>query len=155
DLKNAALQADKMPLLPQQVAEQMAALGQLFQQKAVQPLQDLSTRMEQGKDPAKAAPDVKEMQKVADRLQKELEAMRDRMQALAGAQKQLRDDAKEALSKLERDMQQQDARLSARDLEALRDFIAALRKELQNLEGKQQQLMDANRTVPDVLRPEL
>jgi hypothetical protein len=155
DIKNTAEQAAKQPLMPQQMAEQLTAMQQLFQQKAVQPLQELAAQMNQGANPRQNTPDLNQMQQLSDRLQKELEAMQSRLQALAGAQKQMRVDASDALAQLKQEMLRQDAGLTARDLETLREFIAALRKELKDLEGKQEQLMATNQSASDQQRSDL
>jgi hypothetical protein len=52
-------------------------------------------------------------------------------------------------------MAKQDAKLTARDLAELKDFIDRLRKELKGLKGNQQELIDLNKTAKDLLRPEL
>jgi hypothetical protein len=155
EMKNAAEQAGKLPLMPSQVADQLDALAKLFQQAAVRPLQDLAGRMNKGKDPKEAAPDMKAMQNLSDRLQKELEALQARLKAVGEAEKDMHADAGKALDKLRAEMLRQDAKLSERDLAALKDFIAQLRKELQNLKGNQQELMDLNQSAKDLLRPEL
>jgi hypothetical protein len=155
DLKNAAEQAAQLPLMPPEVIDQLRALQQRFGQQAVTPLRDLSTRMEAARNPQKEAPDMPRMKGDADRIQKELEAMKERLQALAKAQKQLRQNADDALARLRQEMLRQDAGLSARDLAALHEYMEALRKELTRLEGSQEKLMEANEAATDRDRPKV
>jgi hypothetical protein len=155
ELKNIADQSATMPLMPRQVAEQMQAVQQSFQQKAVDPLQDLASRMQQAQNPQQDLPNVNELHNKSSRVQKELEATRARLQALSAAEKRLRENAGQALDRLKREMLQQDAQMTARDLEALRDFIAARLQELKRLEGNQEQLMAANQSAADPQRPEV
>ena len=155
DLKNAAEQANALSLLPAQVAAQMQELQKLFQQKAVQPLEDLASKMAQAQDSKQAAPDVPDMQAKSDRLQKELEAIQSRLKALAEAEKEMHQDAAAALEKLKEAMLKQDAEMSARDLEALKEYIAKLRKELQDLENKQEGLLDKTEAAGEAEKSEL
>jgi predicted nucleic acid-binding Zn-ribbon protein len=140
ELARSADQMSKMPMIPRQLSDQMKAAQQLFQQMAVPSLQDLAGRMTRGAEPRQAPPDLKGMQQLSDRVQKELEALRTRLQALADARRQLRDNADTALSQLQREMQRQNGGLTGRELEELRDFLARRQEELKRLEGNQEQL---------------
>jgi hypothetical protein len=155
DLKNAAEQAERLPLVPAPVAAEAKALEQLFQERGVQPLRDLAGRLQEGKDAQKPAPNLPDLRQRSERVQKELVALKQRLDALATAEKQAHQDAEGALARLKDDMLRQDAGLTARELEALRDFIQKLRGDLKRLEGGQQELLEANRTARDLLRPEL
>jgi hypothetical protein len=95
------------------------------------------------------------MQQISDRLQKELEALNRRLQELAKAQQGMHGDVEKALAELQKQMLEQNAELSARDLAALREFMAALRQELKRLEANQGQLMQANEQANDRARAEL
>jgi hypothetical protein len=146
ELKQAAEQTARQPLVPPAVAEQATNLQQLFQHKAAQPLQELAAQMNQGKDPNRPAPDVRGMQSKAERVQKELEAMKDRLRALAEAEKGARDQGNEGLARLQQKMLEQDARLTERDLGELRDFMQGLRRELKGLGDNEEQLLSENET---------
>lgn len=148
NLKQLADQANKLQMLPPQLAHEMQNLQQLFQNRAVQPLKNLTGQMNQGADAKKTPPDLKQLQSDTNRLQKELEAMRDRMQALARAENQLRANMEQALAQLQRETQQQNSALTARELEELQKAIDALRKELVRLESQQaQQMQDGQRPL--------
>jgi hypothetical protein len=146
ELKQADDEAARQPLVPPALAEQAHNVQQLFEQKAAQPLQDLAAQMNQGKEPNRPAPDLRRMQTKADRLQKELEAMKDRLQAVAQAQKGVHKRENEALVKLQKQMLQQDARLTERDLGDLRDFMQKLREGLRQLANNEQHLLNENET---------
>src|SRR5262249_52354363 len=66
DLKQTAEKAASLPLMPAELAEQLRALEQAFQQAAVQPLQELAGRMARGADPKQDVPDLRQMQQRAD-----------------------------------------------------------------------------------------
>jgi hypothetical protein len=149
DLRRTADQATKLSLLPKDIAEQLQALQQAFQQRALDPLQDLANRMNAGANPRERGTDLQQMQQTSDRLQKELEAMRERMKALEEAQKALHKDMQEAIAKLKEDMLRQQGGLTARDLEDLKNFIAALQKELENQQGMQEDLQKNTEAAAD------
>jgi hypothetical protein len=136
-------------MIPRQMSDQMKVAQQLFQQMAVPSLQDLAGRMTRGAEPRQAPPDLKGMQQLSDRVQKELEALRSRLQTLADARRQLRDNADTALSQLQREMQRQNGGLTARELEELHDFLARRQEELKRLEGNQEQLQQETKEAPD------
>jgi hypothetical protein len=140
DLGSMAQQMANLKMLPQQMTNEMQALQQLFQSKALTPLQDLAGKMTNGADPKQGAPDIKEMKDTGHRLQKELEALQSRLQALADARKKTRDDVNDALKELERAMLRQNSDLTARDLEELRDYINRLREEMKRLGADQEKL---------------
>jgi hypothetical protein len=149
DLNRIADEAAKQALLPPQVAQELAATRDLFNQLAAQPLQKLAGEMARGGQPQGQAPDLPDMKGQADKLQKDLEAMKQRMEALRRAEDGLKDDARAALDRLRQDLLRQNGGMTARDLEELRKFLAALRGELQRLEAKQDQLMRNQGPVPD------
>ena len=60
--------------------------------------------------------------------------------AQGDARKGLREDLRKALDELRLEMLKQTGKLSARELEELRDFLARMRKDLKDLQGKQEQL---------------
>src|SRR5262249_53131350 len=130
------------------LAAEMRRLEQLFQQNALRPLQDLLAQMHTlARTPQ--TPDLERMQQRSDRLQKELEALKDMADAVSQARKQLNGNTAEALAQMKRDMERLQSGLSARELEELRDFLAALQKNLQREQGRQNQLFEETRQVSD------
>jgi hypothetical protein len=149
DLARATEQMANLRMMPQPLTQQMQALQQLFQQRAVPSLQDLQGRMAKGADAKQPPADLKGLQQASDRVQKELEAMQSRLNALADARAAMKKDLNEALEQLRREMLRQDSGLSARELEELRDFIARLREQMKGLEGKQEQLNQQTEQASD------
>jgi hypothetical protein len=149
DLARSAEQARGLQMLPPQVADELQAMQQMFQRLAVHPLQNLAGQMAQGADPKQAAPDLRGMRRTSDRLQQELEAMRSRADALREAERRLRENAVDALAQMRRDVLRQKGALTERELEDLRRFIAALKQELKDQEGRQGALQKATEAAPD------
>jgi hypothetical protein len=144
DLARSAEEASKLEMLPKQLADDMKAAAQTFDKQAVEAMRGLLEGMQRAATAKKETPpdgkDVEDLAQRADRIQKELEAMKDRLKALADARKQLRDNM-DALAELERELQRQNSSLTARDLEELRDFLKQLREELEQQKGKQEDLL--------------
>lgn len=155
DLAKTVEQASKLAMLPRDIAEQMQGLQQLFQERALGPLQNLAQEMQQGANARQSPPDVKQLNQESNRLQQELEALAERLKALDDAQKQMRDNVQDALAELKQEMLRQKGELTARDLEELKKFIAALRQELEQQKGRQENLQDATGKAPDSDLPEL
>ncbi len=155
DLAKTVEQAKKLAMMPRDIAEQMQGLQQLFQERALGSLQNLAQEMQQGANPRQNAPDVKQLNQESNRLQQELEALAQRLKALDDARKQMRDNVQDALAGLKQEMLRQKGELTARDLEELKKFIAALRQELEQQKGKQENLQDATGKAPDSDLPEL
>jgi len=143
DLAKAADQADKLQTLPQPLVEQMQALQQAFEKTAVKGMQNLAQQFNNGANPQAPAPDLKDLQHQGDRLNKDLEGLKDRMEALDAARKGLRDDLAKALEDLQRQMLNENGKLTDRDLQDLRDFLAQMREHLTDLQDQQQHLLDA------------
>jgi hypothetical protein len=154
DLQRLADQAKNLKLLPDELANEMAALQQAFQQRAMQPLEDLSGKMQQGANPQQAPPDLKQMQRQSDRLQKELEAIQARVQAMTKAQQQMRQNVEQALAQLRNEMLKQRGALTARELDELRKALASLREQLQKQSGNQDQLRHETDSSPNASLPE-
>ena len=155
DLAKTVEQANKLAMLPRDIAEQMQSVRQLFQERALGPLQNLAQEMQQGANPRQNAPDVKQLNQESNRVQQELEALAQRLKALDDAQKQVRDNVQDALAGLKEEMLRQKGELTARDLEELKKFIAALRRELEQQKGRQESLQNATGKAPDSDLPEL
>jgi hypothetical protein len=150
DLGQMAQQAASNPLVPKPLSDQMKAVQDLFSQVGVQPMKNLAGQMTKGADPKNPPPDLKKMQGLTDRLQKELEGIRKRLEALADARKNLmRGNLNDLFAQLQKEMQRQNAGMTARELQELRDFIAQLRKELERFQGAQDNLaQNTDRTDP-------
>ncbi len=140
DLAKSNEQAKNLAMLPPEVAAQMEAAQKSFQQMAAQAMQDLAAKLQQGADPKKGVPDLKDLKARGDRLDKELEAMRKRMDALAEARKKIPDDIRKALEELQRKMMEQSGELSARELKELADYLAKLREKLGQMQARQADL---------------
>lgn len=149
DLDRIAEQVQKSKLMPAEMSREMAALQQAFERMAVNPLQDLAARMQQGATGARPDPAVADLKQRSDRLQKDLEAMKARMDALAKARKEMRENLEKALAQLQKEMLGLNASLTARDLEDLREALAALRDQLKHHADRQQQLYQDTRKTPD------
>jgi hypothetical protein len=96
--------------------------------------------MTRGADPQQGAPDLPNLEKKGDRLEKDLESLKNRMDALSAARKGLRDDLARALHELQQRMLNESGQLTAEDLQELRDFIAKMREQMKDLADKQQDL---------------
>ena len=154
-LKQAAEQAANLKMLPSEMLKQLQGVQDTFQERALEPLQDLAAEMKQGADPKQAAPDLAEIQRDADRLQKELEAVKNQLEAGANARKELPQDADAAVADLRREMLRENAGLTARELQELMEFLKAREAELKKLEGQQQELADATPKAPEMLLPDI
>jgi len=142
--KALADHADNLQMLPPEIAQQLRMAEQAFQEMAVQPMQQLRDLMNQAAQPAATDPQLPEAQRQSDQLTQNLEDLQKRMDALAEAQKKAEDDVEQALADLRADLLKQDAELTARDLADLRDFIDAMKKDLDILKGTQEDLIEDN-----------
>lgn len=155
ELKNLAAQAQKNSLLDAMIKKEMQDLSGQFKSSAVDPLQELASKLQQGTNPAQSMPDLKNVKNQSDRVQKNLESMKSRMDALANAQKGTKTDVEKALAKLKDDLLKEQGRMTARDLEELKDFLKNLREELAKLQGKQEDLVDQTEKAKDPELPEV
>ncbi len=148
DLNTAAEQAGKLELLPKPLVAQMKGTQSAFDKMVAKAMRDLGKRLDDGGDPKKALPDLKDAKDRADRIDKELKGVKDRLDALANARKGLRDDLQKALAALRDKMLKEDGKMTARELEELRDYIAALRKHLADMKGKQEAAKSDGENAP-------
>ncbi|MBP87069.1 MAG: hypothetical protein CMJ64_10195 [Planctomycetaceae bacterium] len=144
EAKQLADAADNLQMLPPEIAEQLRNAEQAFQQMAVQPMQQLRELMNQSAQPAQMDPKLPEAERQSDQLAQNLDDLKTRMEALADAQRMAEDDVEQALADLRADILQQDAELTGRDLADLRDFIEAMKKDLDILKGTQEELIADN-----------
>ncbi len=141
DLAKAAEQAGKLEMLPKAIANEMQSTQQQFQNLVANAMKNLGQQMSQASTPNQPnAPDLKGMQQKGDRLQKELDDAKKRLDALADARRGVREDLREALRQLQREMMNLDGQLTARELEQLKEYLSKLREQMKNLQGKQESL---------------
>jgi hypothetical protein len=141
DLAKAAEQAGKLEMLPKAIAHEMQNTQQQFQDLVANAMKNLGQQMNQASTPNQAnAPDLKGMQQKGDRLQKELEDAKKRLDALADARKGVREDLREALRQLQRELMNLQGQLSARELEQLKEYLSKLREQMKNLQQRQEGL---------------
>jgi hypothetical protein len=155
ELKNLAAQAQKNSLLNGAINKEMQDLANQFKNAALDPLQELASKLQQGVNPAQATPDLKGVKGQSDRVQKNLESMKSRMDALANAEKGLKSDAEKALAKLKEDLVKEQGKMTAQDLAELKDFLKNLREELAKMQGKQEDLADKTDKAPDKELPDV
>ena len=144
EAKQLADTADNLQMLPPEIAEQLRTAEQAFQQMAVQPMQQLRELMNQSAQPQQTDPKLPEAERQSDQLAQNLEDLQTRMEALAKAQREAENDVEQALADLRSDLLQQDAELTARDLADLRDFIEAMKQDVDILKGTQEELIADN-----------
>ena len=150
DLANAAAQADRLKSLPQPLVQQMQSLQQAFEQTAVHGMQNLTQQFNQGANPQAGAPNLPDIGQKTDRLSKDLEGLKDRMEALDNARRNLHDDFDKVMAELQQKMLEENGKLTERDLQELRDFLARMRDRMKDLQNQQQDLLDAAEKGGDV-----
>ncbi len=137
DLAKAVEQANKLEMLPKPVADQMKETQQTFQNMVADAMRDLGQRMNQDADAKQTpAPDLKDLEQRGDRIQKEMEGIKNRLDALADARKNMRDDLRKALEQLQNDLLKEAGKMTARELEQLREFLAQMRAANEKLAGQ-------------------
>jgi hypothetical protein len=136
ELKKSIDEAGKLDLLPQSVLGQMSSTQRLFDKMVAQALKNLGQDL---KDSAGAGgkPDVPDLKNKSDRVDKELQGIKDRLDALSKARKGLKEDLQKALAELRDKMAREDGKLSARELDELKKFIEQLRQQLQAMKARQ------------------
>ncbi|MCX7420149.1 MAG: hypothetical protein NT013_11505 [Planctomycetia bacterium] len=154
-LKALAAEADKQQLVPPQLQREMQNLSEAFQEAAVSPLKELAAEIQKSAQPKQNDPKLPQLEARGEQALQNLEAIKERMEALQEAQKDSKTDAAKALEELQREMTRQSGELSARELAELRAAIEALRQELQNLANNQAQLAEFTPEAPEVLVPDL
>ena len=142
DLQQLAEQANAQAFLPPEITRQLEAMQEAFQELAVEPMQQLATQAQAAAQPEQETPPLESIQQQSEQVQKNLDDLQNRLEALADAQTESRTDAETALSDLRRELMQQDAQLTASDLAELRDFLEAQRADLDTLQGSQEELLE-------------
>jgi hypothetical protein len=135
-----AQQAGNLQMLPRPIADQMQQAQQTFDQMVSQAMRDLTQKLQQGSNPKEGLPDLKDLKLKGDRLAKELQGIKDRLDAMARARKGMRDELAEALRQLQREMLNQVGGLTDRELKELRYFLAKMREDLKILQERQANL---------------
>ncbi|MFV1967868.1 MAG: hypothetical protein ACC628_20750, partial [Pirellulaceae bacterium] len=131
-----------VPWLPEEIVNHLQSADRAFEPLALNPMRGLKELMERAAQPDQEHSQLPTIQRHLDLLQKNLEELRDRMQTLLRAQRHDWEEMGQALTDLERDLFQQNADLVARELAELRDYIDAMREDLQHLEGTQEELIE-------------
>jgi len=131
-------------MLPPEIAEQLQNAEQAFQQMAMQPMQALRELMNQSAQPPNMDPQLPEVQRQGEQLSQNLADLQTRMEALADAQREAESDVEQALADLRADLLEQDVELTSRDLAELREFIEAMKQDLEILKGTQEELIADN-----------
>jgi hypothetical protein len=155
ELKNLAVQAQKNSLLDSVINKEMQDLAGQFKNAALDPLQDLASKLQQGTNPAALSPDLKGVKSQSDRVQKNLESLKNKMDALAAAQKGSKSDVEKALVKLKDDLLKEQGKMTAQDLAELKEFLKNLREELAKMQGKQEDLAEKTDKAPDKELPDI
>jgi hypothetical protein len=155
ELKNLAAQAKKTPLLNGEINYQIQNLSGRFKSAALEPLQDLASKLHHDANATTTAPHLHDTKAQSDRVQKNLESLQSRLDALADAQRGLKTDAEQAIAKLKDDLLREQGKMTARDLEDLKDFLKNLREDLKQLQGKQEDLADKTEKAPDSDLPDV
>jgi hypothetical protein len=154
-LTQATTQATNSKLVPRLLAAQMHTAEQLFNTEALQPMRDLLQSMRNAGDPQKPTPSTAAMADSAQRIQQQLESMRARLDALARAQQNMKNDPSAALAQLRMDLMAQNAQLTAQELGELRDFLDRLTGQMKMLEGRENELARHTKQAMPVVLPEI
>ena len=155
ELDQAAKQAEAMQTLPAEIVSEMKTAQEIFDQAASKPLDQLAQQMRQAANTDKRNPHVPEMAQAAERVKEELQASAERLKALQNAREQVAEHMEDALAELRQEMLEQQAGMTARGLEDLRDLLSELRGELKEFEGQQAGLLDATPVVPEIMLEDL
>ena len=92
-------QAEQLGLIDPTVLNELKNLQKQFNELALDPLKDLAAQMHRGSCAPETPPDLKAMQQKGNRLQQELQALKDRADAMARAERNLKDSRAEALKR--------------------------------------------------------
>jgi len=150
ELVQMAAQSAKLEMLPPEIAEQVQGIQEAFEQLAVKPLEELNKLVKQATQPTKPDPQLPRIEMQSRDVQQALEDLRMRIEAVAKAQEASRTDVEQAVAKLQQDVMQQNARITARELAELRDAVAEMRQEVSELGETQEALMaDAQKELSD------
>ena len=155
ELKQLSKEAEKQQLLPPELQREIAALSEAFKEAATEPIKNLAEEIKKSADAKATDPKLEKLEARADQVQENLEALKNRLEAVREAQKDAKQDAAMALDELHREMLQQAGELTADQLEELRKAIEALRDKLQNLANEEAQMLEFTPEAPESLLPEI
>jgi hypothetical protein len=155
ELMQAAEQAAQLQMLPPELISEMKAAQNAFERLAVKPMERLATDLQQAADPQRNDPDLKDLARASHHIQDELEALAARLKALERARGSMDAGLDKALAQLHQEMLRQQAAGTERGLEELHELLAALRKRLQNFEGRQAEMLDASRAAAEAMLSDL
>jgi hypothetical protein len=154
-LKQAGEQAADLKMLPSEMLHQLDSVQKAFRAGALQPLRDVAGDLKRGADAHQPAPDLAELQRDTDRIQRQLEAVRNQLAAASKARKELPRNADAAVAGLREDLLRANAGLTERELQELQEAIRSREKELQEVAGQQSELAAATPKAPEVLLPDI
>jgi hypothetical protein len=149
EMAQTVQRADQLPLLDPQIKDDLKELQRLFQDLALDPLKDLANQFQQGANPQQTPADLKGMKQKGDRLQNELQALKNRADALADAQRQARADRERAMAQLMNEMLKERGQMTARELAELKDFLKRWQEEMSKLKDRQMDLAGDADKAPD------
>ena len=155
ELKQLSKEAEKQQLLPPELQREIATLSEAFKEAATEPIKNLAEEIKKSADAKATDPKLEKLEARADQVQENLEALKNRLEAVREAQKDAKQDAAMALDELHREMLQQAGELTADQLEELRKAIEALRDKLQNLANEEAQMLEFTPDAPESLLPEI
>ncbi len=154
-LKQSAEQAAELKMLPAELLHQAEGVDQAFRAGVLQPLKDVAADLKRGADAQQPAPDLAALAGDTDRIQRQLEAVRDQLDAASRARKELPHDADAALAALRASAVRANAGLTERALEELQEALRTRTQELKAVEGQQVDLAEATPKAPEILLPDL
>lgn len=154
-LKQSAEQAADLKLLPAEMLRQLDGLQEVFKAEALEPIRNVAAGLRRGADAKEAPPDLRALKLGADRIQRQLEAIRSQLIAADKARAELARDPDLAIDALRDDVLRASAGLTERELRELQEAIRAREKDLKDVGEKQDELAEATSRAPAVLMPDL
>ena len=154
-LKQAAEQVAELKMLPAEMLRQVEDIHQQFRADVMQPLKDVAGDLKRGADDKQPAPDVAALVRDTDRIQQQLEAIRDQLDAASRARKELPRDADAALAEVRDSSLRAIAGLAEHALQELHGAIQERAEELKGVEKQQTDLAEATPRAPGLLLPDL
>jgi hypothetical protein len=133
DLKNEIANADKQDLLPRPLIEEMKRTERLFDRTITDAMRELGSKLADAKT---QTPDTKDLRDQGEQIGKNLEGIKNRLDALSDARKGLKEDLEKTLAALRDKMLREDSKMTARDLEQLRDFLNQLKEQMKNTSAR-------------------
>lgn len=149
ELKNAVDKAEKLDLVPKELAEALNRTNNLFDRMVAKAMADLGKNLKDAATPNTGSPDVKGTKKEGEKIEGDLKGIKDRFDALNKARKELKDDVARAIKGLKDRLGMEDtkdlARRFEKDLQDLKDLIGKLRERLKDAREKNDDNAEASR----------